>query len=101
MLGAIALDTMPFLLVLLILLVGFSFAFYMLQRDQSNKDSVFVSLPGSVLGVFDMGIMGDFDVDVFRLASNWFIAVPLFATFIVMVPIVMLNSLIAIMSDTF
>eukprot|EP01046_Picozoa_sp_COSAG06_P067300 COSAG06_NODE_17384_length_944_cov_1.416568_1_plen_229_part_01 len=45
--------------------------------------------------------MGDFDVDVFRLASNWFIAVPLFVTFIVMVPIVMLNSLIALMSDTF
>jgi hypothetical protein len=101
MLSAIVLDTTPFLVVLLVLMIGFAFAFFMLQRGQKQNDSLFVSFPGSSLAVFDMGIMGDFDVDVFRLAPNWFIGVPLFVTFIVMVPIVMLNSLIAIMSDTF
>jgi hypothetical protein len=101
MLSAIVLDTTPFLVVLLVLMIGFAFAFFMLQRGQKQNDSLFVSFPGSSLAVFDMGIMGDFDVDVFRLAPNWFIGVPLFVIFIVMVPIVMLNSLIAIMSDTF
>jgi hypothetical protein len=101
MLSAIVLDTTPFLVVLLVLMIGFAFAFFMLQRGQKHDDSLFVSFPGSSLAVFDMGIMGDFDVDVFRLAPNWYIGVPFFVTFIVMVPIVMLNSLIAIMSDTF
>jgi hypothetical protein len=101
MLSAIVLDTTPFLVVLVVLMIGFAFAFFMLQRGQKQNDSLFVSFPGSSLAVFDMGIMGDFDVDVFRLAPNWFIGVPLFVIFIVMVPIVMLNSLIAIMSDTF
>ena len=46
-------------------------------------------------------LFGAFEIKYFRESDFWFIAVPLFILFMLLVPTVMLNALIAIMSDTF
>ena len=103
MLMAVAKDIRQFLAVLMVILIAFTYSFFLLLKDsviEPGVDSTFEQVPISFIAVFDM-MYGSFDLEYFRKAPNPLLAITHFILFMVIVPTVMLNALIAIMSDTF
>jgi hypothetical protein len=99
-------DIQSFLLIGLIVLVGFGFAFYVLFQtsDSYLNDShvmAYSNLGWSLVSTFNMGVMGDFDTDMFHLQEYETMLLALFLLLVSMVSIVMLNLLIALMGSTY
>ena len=122
MLLQIARDMAPFLIILAVVLLGFATAFHLMLRhdlvtpDRPNGDeeeTMFDQTLTSVFGVVGM-MFGAFEVTEFRQGLSdgeffggsqgpgeaWISLLDL-TVFLLIVPLVMLNALIAIMSDTF
>lgn len=101
-------DMLPFLLVMGVLIVGFSGAFYILFTPSDNVvgarieiPSAFVNYQSTLLSTFLM-ILGDFDITTFKTATpHSDMAILMFCVYQVLGMIVLLNLLIAIMGDTF
>eukprot|EP01047_Picozoa_sp_COSAG01_P036347 COSAG01_NODE_2837_length_6993_cov_3.425733_3_plen_1408_part_00 len=121
MLVEVTSDIGNFLVVLGVILAGFAVAFFHLLRDSTQRavssssgsgvateatptdlesDSEYSTLPISFVLVYDM-MLGAFDISTFRMAPESLLAIILFMLFMLIVPTVMLNALIAIMGDTF
>ena len=125
MLKMIVVDMAPFLIVLVVVLLAFAFSLHlMLRHDLSppdnpsglEEDTMFDHTVTSIFGVIGM-MFGDFDPGDFRQALSdshigfgrdennpgaaaWFSLIDL-TFFLLIVPLVMLNALIAIMGDTY
>jgi hypothetical protein len=100
-------DMVPFLVVMAVLIIGFSAAFYILftpLRDGSEPwqiPSDFASFESSLLSTFLM-MLGAFDISTFKEGTpNSDMAIAMFCVYQVLGMIVLLNLLIAIMGDTF
>jgi hypothetical protein len=92
MLGAVTADILPFLVILGIVILAFSAGFYLLGVFDSPSDSIFAT--------FTM-MIGEFYLDDdSALSDDWFSRC-LFFVYITVALIVMMNLLIAIISDTF
>jgi len=89
----------PFLTVLLITILAFSDALLQISRGNEGKDQFVVSYVDSVLFTYRM-ILGDWDVANFGSVSVAFVW-SLFLLCTLFNMIVMLNLLIAIISETF
>jgi hypothetical protein len=92
-----------FFAMLLVMLCGFGYAFFFLLRESNiySRDvrtSDFQSLPTSIVGTFEM-LLGSFDVDLFRMAPYSELVVWLFLIFMFLVVVLMMNFLIAAMSE--
>jgi hypothetical protein len=98
-------DVKEFLIVMMIILLAFGEAFYILflyrglDNDESghDNDDAFGSLSLSIYSIFNM-MLGQYDDDTFLRNPE---AVVLFFAFMILVVIVMLNVLIAIVSDSY
>ncbi|XP_078596506.1 transient receptor potential cation channel subfamily V member 5-like isoform X1 [Branchiostoma floridae x Branchiostoma japonicum] len=79
-------------------IITFAPAFWIMFRDKPTEkfDSEF----GSLMTLFQM-TLGEFDYPVFNLAEFPALAKLLFVVFMMLVPIMLLNMLIAMMSNTF
>ena len=96
-------DIKYFILVLVVILMAFGASFFLLLRfgSDGDGDENFASVPMSFVSVYDM-TFGAFNISWFRNAPNLaFIAIVDFMLFMLVVPTIMLNALIAIMSDTY
>lgn len=104
-------DMLPFLLVMGVLIVGFSGSFYILftpPPDEGGRSGAAADLaPGfdnyqaTLLSTFLM-LFGEFDIDAFKESTpNSAMAILLFCVYMVLGMVVLLNMLIAIMGDTF
>ena len=99
MLQAVAADTVWFQIVLFSVLSGFGLAFRVLH---SNADlHSYSSIQNSMWTTYIMGTFGQFDYGEFNESSNPLLTFFLFFVLQQIVLIIMMNSLIAIMSDTF
>ena len=100
----IGIDIRYFLVVLAVILTAFCIAFFLLLRlgiDGEGHSESFKELPMSFVSVYDM-MFGSFDPAWFSDAPNMaFVSIIVFMVFMLIVPTVMLNALIAIMSDTY
>ena len=99
-------DIKSFLLIVSIIIIGFSFAFYVLfqMSDTFINDThvmAYSNIAWSLVSTFNMGVMGDFDTEMFHLQENETILLVLFLTLVSMVTIVLLNLLIALMGSTY
>jgi hypothetical protein len=84
----VAKDMISFIVVLIIAVIGFSITFLVLNEDQDMVSSL----------KYNYRVMyGDFDTDSYPQGGNWV----LFIIASTILPLVMLNMLIAIMSDTY
>ena len=71
--------------------------FFLLLRDESDANEDFDTPWAALLYIFNM-MFGDFDIRTFKHAPRSpAIAILLFVTFMLVIPTVMLNALIAIM----
>ena len=100
-------DMLPFLLVMAVLIIGFSGAFYILftppQGATGNDAEVpesFANYQSTLLTTFVM-LAGELDTAAFMDSPHAPMAVVMFCTYQVLGLIVLLNLLIAIMGDTF
>ena len=124
MLKMIVVDMAPFMIVLVVVLMAFAFSFNLMLRHDLKppdtpsgleEDTMFDNPVTSIFGVIGM-MFGDFDPGDFRQALSdshigfgrdenisgpaWFSLIDL-TFFLLVVPLVMLNALIAIMGDTY
>jgi hypothetical protein len=95
---AVIRDVWPFLLLLLITLWGFAGAFYILFRDEQGTTK-FDNPWHALTSVFTL-MMGDIDVDIFFGSKKPIIGVILLVVFLFVMAMVLLNLLIAVMSDS-
>jgi hypothetical protein len=93
----IANDIRFFLLVLLLVLLGFSQAFWLLSSKDSS--SQFGTVPGSLLNSF-LFMLGNFNAD-FEGTASPVIATIILVQFLLFMSILMLNLLIALMGESF
>ena len=104
-------DMLPFLLVMGVLIIGFSGSFYILftpppaegGRSGAATDVApgFANYQSTLLSTFLM-LFGEFDIDAFKESTpHSAMAILLFCVYMVLGMIVLLNMLIAIMGDTF
>jgi hypothetical protein len=100
LLANIVSEMQSFLVLLVVILVCFSVVFCLLLRDTDNDRDEFGTIYDSTLRTYGM-ILGSFQTQWFDDADTGGLATALFVLFTVGVPVVMLNALIAIMSDTY
>ena len=107
MLGRILSDMIPFTCVLTFIVVAFGFVFHLLvghsdveYETRENIGHAFHTLGSAGVTSFNMAL-GDFDIEYFRRAPYPFWATAVFISFMFLVPVVMLNALIAIMSNSY
>jgi hypothetical protein len=100
MLANIVVRMKYFVLVLMIINAGFSFVFYILLRDNGTDMARFGGIRETALTSYSM-IYGDFDVTWFLDADTGGMAALMFALFMFIQTVVMLNALIAIMSESY
>eukprot|EP01047_Picozoa_sp_COSAG01_P039909 COSAG01_NODE_3324_length_6254_cov_10.119090_2_plen_1440_part_00 len=107
MLRRILTDMIPFTLVLVMLLGLFTSVFYLLLRDSDVGYEWDMGVAPQFHSVYDAAIsvtnmaLGDVDIEYFRHAPYGRLATGVYLVFMFILPIVMLNSLIAIMSHSF
>jgi hypothetical protein len=94
---AVTRSVWPFLILLLLTLWGFAGAFYILFRDEQGTDK-FDNPWHAITSVFTL-MMGDIDVDLFYNSKKPVIGVILLIAFLFAMSMVLLNLLIALMSD--
>ena len=96
----VVIDMRNFLLVLLFMIIGFGNSFYVLSLGNSTDETIFIgSFVDSILFSYRM-VLGDFDTEAFG-ATAVPLAWILFLLFTIFNMIVMLNLLIAIISDSY
>jgi len=88
---------MPFTMILVIVMVGFSLAFFVLF---SGKDESFGNIWMSVFTAY-IWMFGEFDTDNFGATANYYAMVGLFIVFMYILNVVLFNLLIAIMGDIY
>lgn len=95
-------DIYVFLIVILIILGGFSTMFYGMFDDETNVDEngYFDSFGLSLVTTYGM-MLGDFDSQAFTSLKSSFLPTLLFMFYMFIMMIVMLNLLIAIIGDSF
>lgn len=91
-------DLFRFGIIYLIFLIGFTQGFYFLFRDIS-QDS-FSSLPTTIMTLFQM-TLGEFKYHDFDLTRYAILTKLVFVVFMILVPILLLNMLIAMMGNTY
>ena len=100
LLSNIVQEMKSFMVLLLVILACFSFVFCLLLRDTDSDRDEFGTIYGAWLRTYGM-ILGNFHTQWFDDAETGGLATGLFVLFTVAVPVIMLNALIAIMSDTY
>eukprot|EP01048_Picozoa_sp_COSAG05_P004394 COSAG05_NODE_235_length_13191_cov_7.667354_2_plen_1333_part_00 len=103
MLDTIFADIGVFLLVLAVMIGSFAYSYYLLfdtEKANNIDGNDFDSLTRSMLSVFFMAFDPP-EVDFFTDGGNSWLGVPLVLLYYVLVPVVMLNALIAIMQETY
>eukprot|EP00210_Caulerpa_lentillifera_P009518 g9077.t1 len=110
--SSIVLDIIPFLVLALCVMFGFAVAFFILYRhvnpdSKDEADSEFQSMYDS-FGTFKRTfftvfsyVFGDFDLDVIYNAPESNTVLIIFVLYMVIIAIILLNMLIAIMSESF
>ncbi len=105
MLEQILKDMLPFTLVLSSIVLAFTAVFHLLLRDSTVSyvwdEGHKFSTPGSTSVTVANMALGDFDIEYFRQAPYAIPATGLLMLFVFIVPVVMLNALIAIMTDSY
>ncbi|XP_052231546.1 transient receptor potential cation channel subfamily V member 5-like isoform X2 [Dreissena polymorpha] len=91
-------DLLRFGIIYLIFLIGFTQGFYCLFRD-INQES-FKDLPSTIMTLFQM-TLGEFKYHDFDLTRYAPLTKIVFAVFMILVPILLLNMLIAMMGNTY
>lgn len=92
-------DVQYFLYILIIAIFGIATGFLILSRSNPPEDQYVSSITESIFYTYRMAI-GDIDVDNFG-EKNVFFSQAVFVLATILVMILLLNILIAIMSDTF
>lgn len=107
MLERILRDMIPFTCVLTFIITMFALVFWLLCRHsdidyqvRNDLGHVFNTPGAGWVTTFNMAL-GDFDVEYFRRAPYPFWTTGVFVTFMFIVPIIFLNALIAIMSNSY
>ncbi|KAL9703540.1 hypothetical protein quinque_007058 [Culex quinquefasciatus] len=94
-------DMFTFGIIYTIVLFGFSQAFYFLYKGHPNADeSPFGTYFGTWMGLFQT-TLGDYDYADLNLTTYPNLAKTVFITFMIFVPILLLNMLIAMMGNTY
>jgi len=100
MIVVVVIDMRHFLLVLLFMIIGFGNAFLVIALGNTNEEVIFVdSYINSILYSYRM-VLGDFATDAFGEVGVPLVWI-LFLVFTIFNMIVMLNLLIAIISDSY
>lgn len=99
-------DIREFILIIALFILGFGFAFFVLfnESDAFNGEDVkyaYQSLSYALLSTFNMGVMGDFSMDMFHDQEHEGLLLGLFVTSVSTITVIMLNMLIALMSSTY
>jgi hypothetical protein len=100
----IARDIQEFMLIIALFILGFGFAFYVLfnKSDAFNGEDAeyaYRNIGYALISTFNMGVMGDFSMDMFHNQEHEILLLGLFVTIMVTITVVMLNMLIALMSS--
>ncbi|XP_070193087.1 transient receptor potential cation channel subfamily V member 6-like [Littorina saxatilis] len=96
-------DLLRFSIIYCIFLVGFTQGFYFLFRDVTSDNSdvaKFSTLPDTILNLFQM-TLGEFKYEAFNYSRYAPLTKIVFAIFMLLVPILLLNMLIAMMGNTY
>ncbi|GFO42754.1 transient receptor potential cation channel subfamily v member 6, partial [Plakobranchus ocellatus] len=99
----IAGDLFRFGIIYFIFLIGFTQGFFFLFKDVTpTGDDVanFSTLPETILNLFQM-TLGEFKYEVFSYSHHSWLTKIIFALFMILVPILLLNMLIAMMGNTY
>ncbi|BFZ08106.1 hypothetical protein BsWGS_11144 [Bradybaena similaris] len=98
-------DLLRFGIIYIIFLSGFTQGFYFLFQGVSTKTddpdlAKFSNLPETILNLFQM-TLGEFKYEVFSVSNFAPLTKIIFALFMILVPILLLNMLIAMMGNTY
>ncbi|PVD25324.1 hypothetical protein C0Q70_15824 [Pomacea canaliculata] len=97
-------DLIRFGIIYLIFLIGFTQGFYFLFRDVTDDDDKgakkFETFPETILTLFQM-TLGEFKYDAFGLSRHVLLTKLVFVIFMILMPILLLNMLIAMMGNTY
>jgi hypothetical protein len=96
----IVIEMKSFMVLLIVILVCFSFVFFLLLRDTDRDHEEFGTIYDAFSHTYGI-VLGSFHMRWFDAADTGGLATGLFVLFTVAVPVVMLNALIAIMSETY
>jgi hypothetical protein len=92
-----------FMLVLLIVLIGFAFFFRNLQNKVTLNEPIFSGTFSSLITAFDLGVVGSFDTDTFQDGKTHKpeFAIVMNVVLFLVVTVISLNALIAFLSAAF
>ncbi|XP_076304093.1 uncharacterized protein LOC143222084 [Tachypleus tridentatus] len=93
-------DIVRFSIIYFIFLLGFTQAFYFLFKNHAGKTSRFQTFSGTWMALFHM-TLGFFESRSFSQTIYYVLTWFVFAVFVVMMPILMINILIAMMGNTY
>ncbi|KAK7476492.1 hypothetical protein BaRGS_00032240, partial [Batillaria attramentaria] len=96
-------DLARFGIIYVICLIGFTQGFFFLFRDVESDNSdvlKFSTLPDTILNLFQM-TLGEFKYEVFNYAHYSWLTKLVFMIFMILMPILLLNMLIAMMGNTY
>lgn len=94
----------PFLLLCFSLLVGSTICFIVLfstAKDEHLEDAGYRTLQGKLVSIWKMNVFGDFEMSALHNSSNAWLGSVLYIFYTSFFSIVMLNLLIAILSDSY
>lgn len=106
-------DSMPFMLMVGIIILSFSNYFYVIDRNLTSywdeeRDGMSYYKPYTnhkiidvITSVYMLGALGDFESDVYRLGYDRYAAMGMFIIATFVISVVFMNMLIAIMGETF
>mmetsp|Transcript_4460 Transcript_4460/g.9508 ORF Transcript_4460/g.9508 Transcript_4460/m.9508 type:complete len:415 (+) Transcript_4460:18-1262(+) len=95
-LGQIFSEMASFMIVLLVVLLMFSHQFFLILHTRDDNDGPFKDFGESMLTTFNM-LIGDFERETFSTDGS----VVLFVVYVLLVDVVLLNVLIAVVSDSY
>jgi hypothetical protein len=102
-------DAKEFTVMVLIIMVSFSAFFFIINRNQidAGEDEYVPAITGasvaldSLISVYLLGALGDFDVGMYQAGYNKYVAIGMFLLATFLIQAVFMNMLIAIMGETF
>lgn len=95
-------NIMYFLLIVIMLLIGFGTAFFTLFKDDSDNDvhEAFCNYPVTLISTFAM-MLGEFDQNWFINSESRNLAIVLFTIYMLIMLVIFFNLIIAIMGDSY
>ncbi|XP_067932842.1 transient receptor potential cation channel subfamily V member 5-like [Watersipora subatra] len=94
-------DLLPFLVIVAVVFIAFALSFHNMFKTIINDDvQTFYTVFGSLMALFQF-TLGEFEYDEFKKTSTPWLTMIVFVIFMLMMPILLLNMLIAMMSSTF